>query len=550
MSTRSAIHLPDVLAIPMTDMLDAERALLGSLLQDENAIDAVAPILPAGPASFWQESHRTLYSVLVDLRAAGTPIDIVPIKAELSRRKHWDKVGGFDFLMSLASSVPSGLRAAYYATAVRDAYLDRELAQVTWRTCSRLKNRQGTVAERIAQTQTELAELARQAGPVDRGGLRTTSAADVEPRAVEWLWPGRIPLGKITTIVGDPKIGKSILTLDLAARVSRGMRWPDTQNGEKAEPGRVLLLSAEDDIEDTIVPRLQAAAADLGNVEIVGGVSEPKAAGSRLFQIDRDLYHLERKLAATEGVRLVVLDPVSAFMGDIESHINAAVRGALAPLAELAARFRVAVVCVTHLTKGSGTTKALYRAMGSLAFTAVARAVWLVTFDPEDRQRRLLLNAGCNLAEDNGGLAYTVRGGIANRDVPIVAWEDKPVGMSADEALANEQRANQDRGAVAHAVEWLKAELANGPVPSAELCQKASEEGISEPTLKRARSKLGVIALPQRNGKQLTGWLAALPVQGVHSKNTDTVERVDPLDPVDAEDQGDQGDQEGVRANA
>jgi putative DNA primase/helicase len=80
--------------------------------------------------------------------------------------------------------------------------------------------------------------------------------AGVTREMLEWLWPGCIPLGKLTLLAGDPGLGKSFVTLDIAARVSRGEAWPDTPL-LKQTPGDVVLLNAEDDLADTIAPRLE-----------------------------------------------------------------------------------------------------------------------------------------------------------------------------------------------------------------------------------------------------------------------------------------------------
>src|SRR5262249_39274892 len=82
---------------------------------------------------------------------------------------------------------------------------------------------------------------------------------DVQAEPITWLWPGRIARGKLSLIAGDPGLGKSVLTTALASVVSRGSKWPD---GTACEPGSVIFLSAEDDLADTIRPRLDAAGAD------------------------------------------------------------------------------------------------------------------------------------------------------------------------------------------------------------------------------------------------------------------------------------------------
>jgi len=233
--------------------------------------------------------------------------------------------------------------------------------------------------------------------------------ANVKPEPVRWLWPSRIALGKLTLLVGDPKVGKSFITLDLAARVSRGDGWPDCPACTSA-PGGVVLLSAEDDLGDTIRPRLDAAGADVSRIKALVAAKrfDFKAGGERqcFFDLSEDLAAMEQAILDVPDCRLVVIDPITAYLGAADSHKNAEIRGLLAPLSEIASRRRVAIVAVTHLRKGEG--RAMYRAIGSIAFTAAARAVFSVSKDKDDPtgQRRLVLPVGNNLGNDTTGLAY------------------------------------------------------------------------------------------------------------------------------------------------
>jgi hypothetical protein len=311
----------------------------------------------------------------------------------------------------------------------------------------------------------------------------TRTIADVTRELLEWLWPGRIPLGKLTLLAGDPGMGKSFVTLDMAARVSKGEAWPDAPL-LKQTPGGVLLFNAEDDLGDTIAPRLDKAGADGKRVVAVEGVS---FLGKRQhFSLECDLPRMEEVLIGHPGTRLVVIDPIAAYCGKVDSHKNTDVRGLLAPLADLASRHRVAVVTVTHLSK-SGGTKAVYRAMGSLAFAAAARAVWAIVKDSNEPERRLLLPAKLNLARDPDGLAYRIVDGR-------VAWEYEPVKMHADEAMAAEAKEGESghRGAERReAAAWLKDELAKGAKPASEIIERGEGYGFSKRTLQRAFEQIG-----------------------------------------------------------
>lgn len=313
----------------------------------------------------------------------------------------------------------------------------------------------------------------------------------VTREVLDWLWPGRIPLGKLTLLAGDPGLGKSFVTLDIAARVSRGDAWPD-QPLFKQPVGGVILLNCEDDLADTIAPRLDKAGADDKQILAIEGVQS--ADKRRHFSLDVDVPRLEEVLAQRTDTRLVVIDPVAGYCGKVDSHNNTEVRGMLAPLADLARRHRVAIVSVTHLSKSAGT-KAVYRAMGSLAFAAAARAVWAIVKDINDPLRRLFLPAKFNLAHEPSGLAYRIEEGR-------VAWETDPVSMHADDAFEAELESHSEKGGRGgdrrEACAWLRSQLANGPLASNEIIADAKEQGISERTLRRAfkeiscRAKKGV----------------------------------------------------------
>ncbi len=332
----------------------------------------------------------------------------------------------------------------------------------------------------------------------------------VQPEPVSWLWPGRIALGKLTLVAGDPGLGKSFLTLDIAARLSSGTPWPDRRD-EPNPVGGVVLLSAEDDIADTIRPRLDAACADVSRITAIQGVefSEP-GTGKRVrrsLNLEKDIPALEVAIKQTPNCRLVVVDPVTAFTGKTDSHKNAEIRGLLAPLSELAGQYRVAMLAVTHLNKGGGSN-ALYRAMGSLAFVAAARAVWLVVRDEENPSRRMFLSAKNNIAPDGTGLAYSLEAVDGNPGMAFVAWEAEPVTVTANEALTVDQPRHDKPTERDTATDWLRELLAGGPLPTTEIKSQAGEAGFAWATLRRSKERLGI--RPRKSGFD-KGWIWELP---------------------------------------
>ncbi len=322
-----------------------------------------------------------------------------------------------------------------------------------------------------------------------RSILRTINASTVSPRPIDWLWPGYIALGKLTLVAGDPGLGKSILTAALASHVSNGSAWP--VSGAECPKGSVVMASAEDDLADTIRPRLDAAGADAEKIEVVDFINEEDSDGKiirRPFSLKTDIPALDEVVVGISDCRLLTIDPISAYLGGTDSHKNSDIRSLLMPLADLAQKHRVAIVAVTHLNKGGGN--AMYRAMGSLAFIAAARAAFAVTKDQEDPSRRLFLPIKNNLGNDSDGFGYSIL--TAGNDAPYIAWESEPVSVSVDEALA--PGLEEDAPAVNAAENFLLTELTNGPVKTKDLQKAAKDTGISWRTIERAKTKLCIEA--------------------------------------------------------
>jgi|CXWL01.1.fsa_nt_gi hypothetical protein len=333
---------------------------------------------------------------------------------------------------------------------------------------------------------------------------------DVQPAAVEWLWPEKFAIGKLSLIVGDPDKGKSLLTLDMAARVSAGRAWPDAMAGSNPA-GDVLLLGAEDDLEDTIRPRLNAAEADCARIHALVAKRvmihpEAETTAERGIALDTDLPLLRKAIEAQRRCRLVVIDPISAFLGETESHNNAAVRAMLAPLSKLANDLRVAVVAVQHLNKAAGMN-AIYRASGSLAFPAAARSVMAVGVDQEAPNRRLFVPVKNNLTANKTGLAFHIESHPLGQ--PVLHWESEPISETAEEVL-NANITTERGSARQEAVEFLKAELSDGAVDAKVIIKNAAQQEISRKTLIRAQKEIGIV--PKKFGYGRAGrWVWELP---------------------------------------
>lgn len=345
--------------------------------------------------------------------------------------------------------------------------------------------------ERARESRDVLRRMDAAANGSGRRKLVLTAASDVNPRPLRYLFEPYVPLGKLTILAGAGGQGKSQTTCLIAAATTTG----DLPGSLQGTPARALMVSAEDDPEDTIVPRLAAAGADLERVSFIdmrdhdedgrpipSGVSLPGDAG-----------HIRQAVENT-GARLIVLDPVTGLLDDNHSSWNGQqVRRALAPLADLAREHACAVVCVMHPNKASGTN-ALARIADSGAFTQLARSVLFQGPDPADPagergQHKVLAVPKANLAgPGQHALALAIQpatvpsghGPIATSRVVIVG----PSEATADDVL---NASNDEAGALGEARAFLRAELADGARLATEIKTAARDADIAERTLRRAR---------------------------------------------------------------
>jgi hypothetical protein len=320
---------------------------------------------------------------------------------------------------------------------------------------------------------------------VSKRRLIVHRASDLEPEKLVWVWPGRIPEGKLVLLGGPPGLGKSQLTAFMAATVSNGGHWPCGEGSTL--PGDVIFMSAEDGVQDTIIPRLMAAGANRESIHIVPAATKPDGTGRKTFSLKTDVDLLEEMARRIGRVRLIIVDPISAYMGGSDGNGNVETREVLGPLADMANRLRIAVVAVTHLNKGGsgGNQSALNRFAGSIAFVAAARAAFAVIEDSEDDERRLLLQAKNNLGRKCRGLAFRLEQRLVGDDVlsSNVMFEGCHVSESIDEALsASESRGRTDnRSGKDEAADFLRDVLAGGAMPVLEIEREAREAGLLGP---------------------------------------------------------------------
>jgi len=353
----------------------------------------------------------------------------------------------------------------------------------------------------------------------DRSSDRTASGfrgavvetfANIERERVEWLWQGKIPVGMLTVLSGNPGLGKSLVISDIVARVTKGQEWPD---GRRAfGPADVLLMNFEDPVAAMQVPRLDAAGADSGRVhrvrcvetEIDGELQER----SFLAHVVDSIRDVARQFP---DLKLVVLDPLSVMLQGVRSNEAGEVRGVLTPLVDLAEELGLVIVLVHHNRKGSGTHSS-ERLSGSLQIGATVRQAWEIVKDADDPDRRLMLPGKSNNSRDSNGLAFR----IVDSDIPLsddgdfvgrVQWDADAVYMTADDHAVN---SGSPDNSDPWPVEWLRDYIGDGTVSSRQAELDAKDEGISQKQLRTARNKLGI--KPRKSDFE-GGWVWELPTK-------------------------------------
>lgn len=306
--------------------------------------------------------------------------------------------------------------------------------------------------------------------------------SEVRVREVDWLWHPYIPFGKITVIQGDPGDGKTTLILNIAALLSRGLPMPEST--DYSLPTSVLYQSAEDGAEDTLKPRLMSAGADCSRIAFI----DESECGLTLNDV-----RIENAIKATKA-RLLVLDPLQAYLGE-GNEMNRAdgVRPMLKQLAAVAERTGCAIVIVGHMNKASGS-KSIYRGLGSIDITAVARSVLLVGRIKNDTPVRVMAQQKNSLAKEGTPIAFEI-----NEDSGI-RWIGE-YDISVDELLNGESGAPSDSEKVTVVMEKLTELLADEEVPCGRLYEMFREMDMGKRTVDRAKKALGV-----RSVKRADGW--------------------------------------------
>ncbi len=306
------------------------------------------------------------------------------------------------------------------------------------------------------------------------------TASEVEPREISWLFYPYIPYGKVTILQGNPGDGKSTLMLSFSATLTTGLPLP-FMIGPR-QPLTVIYQTTEDDAEDTVVPRFIKAG---GNSDRLIFIKED--AKALTFSDER----LRRVLEET-GARLLVLDPLSSYIGPVSINAANEVRPAFNHLISLARDFSCAVVLVDHLNKNQ-LADALYRNNGSIDKVGAARSVLTLIKDREDKAKRYLVQTKSNLAPMGHGFSFSVGTDGIEFLEEIEADPDELFQLMT----ASELGRPDDR--LREAIEFIRGMLSNGILPARECEARLKAAGMGFSTAKKAKKVLGVDSVKRGN---------------------------------------------------
>jgi len=341
-------------------------------------------------------------------------------------------------------------------------------------------------------------------------------------KSIKWSWKHRFAFGKLALIAGDPGLGKSQIALDIAARHTTGELWP--VDGGHAPLCEVIVLTAEDGMNDTAAPRLVAAGADMSKIHFLRGTKVVGSRDEELFDLTRDVAVLRDELNRNPNIKVIVIDPLTAYLGETQAQRNTQVRRALAPLVRLIEETGVLIIAINHLNKSQG--KAIYRVLDSIAFVALGRILHRVVEDAENPANRKFVCGKTNIGPKPAGLTFICQlTPVITEDgedhISRISWGTQHINESADQALLEAETgpAKDEAGdGLSAAVEFLRIELGpeatkdtGGRVESKIIEDAARRAGISPRTLDRARYKLKVVS--EREGFGANGkFYLRLPV--------------------------------------
>lgn len=318
---------------------------------------------------------------------------------------------------------------------------------------------------------------------------------DIEAKDVEWLWPNRVPKRFITIFYGATDVGKSYISHDMTARITRGDCWPDS-DGECIEAGKVLLIS-EDSEEFVLRPRLDALGANPDRWAVL--TWEAMMA----FTLD-DIDILERAWVEAGESDLILIDPPTSFLGARNENSNKEIRAVMMQLVHWLLKLRKPVACIliAHTKKPDGKSlESIYRLLGSVAWGTTARVAHSFAVEPEDPTTSVFACAKINIGEKPESLNYRIERTEKSGKLAVVTWLGESATTSTESLNGESAGKKTPRGESAAA--WVTERFREQREwKSAVLKAEAKLAGISNNALFSPE----VMALPIINEKRNDGW--------------------------------------------
>jgi hypothetical protein len=331
--------------------------------------------------------------------------------------------------------------------------------------------------------------------PADRAPAAAPTAA---------LWEPYLTTGTVAVLDGDPGAGKTVLALDLAARLTAGMPMPDGSPCPERDGGHyVLVVNVEDSVEKVLIPRFVAAGGDLSRLSFFGGLARGNRA-ARPAQFPRDFPRLADSLLRGPA-SLVILDPISGlFPKRVSINNDQSMREQLGAFAHLAELTEGVMLFTRHLNKTAGCRRALYRGTGTIGIGGMARSVLATGRHPDDPDRRVFAHTKNNGLPGGPSLTYHL---VPAAGAPRVVW-DGPTNLTADDLCRGEAPGEASQ----LAEKWLRELLANGPVRASVAEGLAQKEGFSFTTLRIVKKRIRVESRKvTQDGETFWEWLPPRP---------------------------------------
>lgn len=471
---------------------NAQRAVLGAALMDNSLM--YGPIATLSLGDLVGSRDQSIYALMLELSAEGERFALSTIVQVLEDRGQLEQAGGIPYVASLIDGVvlePS-LVKRHVESIQRNGQL-RRLQTVG-------ENLMGKARETGADPRRMLLELSKtltelQTGRDLNGDLLPYEPADlsrrpeiltlsqVEARDIDWLWRPYLPNQMLAMLSGDPGAGKTYIAMAISAAVTLGYE-PNT--GMPNSPADVLCLSVENSPEYVLRPRFDKLGGDASRFHIlrgsVAGVGRNALRGSVKLS---DVSLLRDALKRTNA-RLVIVDPIQSYLGaDIDAHRSNETRPVLDGLARLAEEHKCCILLVRHLGKAQ-TARAIHRGLGSIDLTGAVRTELMAGSSPKDAAQRALVQVKSNLGQFGASIGYAIEAdGTFN-------WTGESQ-LTASAILAPELN-GEETGRIAEARDFLSGALTQGARAVRDVQAEASQAGVSERTLKRAKADLGVIS--------------------------------------------------------